>query len=59
MQLCINRHIQQEQTLGGTFNETGVVSQASVGEYCTSDYKKKNDQHDDFKDVFTLCFKYL
>lgn len=59
--VCINRHEQQEQT-GSTFSETGVVSQARVGEYCTSVYKKKEkkkDQHDDSKDVFTRCFKYL
>lgn len=52
-----NGHREREQdSSGSTFNETGVISQASVGEDCTSDYKK-NDQHDDSRDVFTLCFE--
>lgn len=47
--LHINRHKQQRRT-GSTFNETGVISQASVGGYCTSVfYKKENDQHDELR----------
>ena len=42
MQLYMNRrtHTHRGQT-GNTFSETGVISQASVGEYCTSDYKNR------------------
>lgn len=42
MQLCI-RHTARTNCSGSTFNETGVISQASVGEYCLSVLQKRTN----------------
>lgn len=46
---------------GSTFSETGVISQSSVGAYCTSVYKKEKKRTSTMnsRTYLHFCFKHL
>lgn len=50
-------HKQTHTNCSGEHSVRLVSSAKRVWEYTVHQFTKKNDQHDDFKDVFTLCFK--